>query len=74
MCIPGFGFCNCFNSKSGSNRNSNHNTVSGEMGTVPGLNKSTSILDFNLWCIKLTFKIFYALNNHKFTIIAQDTT
>ena len=46
MYVPGKGFERCFCNSGGFKRNSNHNTVSGEMGTVPGRNKSTSIIGF----------------------------
>lgn len=41
--LPGFGFLRCSSSKPGLRRNSNQRTVFGEMGTFPGLNKSTSM-------------------------------
>ena len=41
---PGDGLEICSFSNPGFKRNSNHKTVSGEIGTVPGLNKSTSIV------------------------------
>lgn len=44
--LPDESFFRCFSNKSGSKRNSNHNTVSDDMGTVPGLSKSTSIAEF----------------------------
>lgn len=48
MFIPGKGFDRCFCSKEGFNKNSNHKIVSGEIGTVPGLGKSTSMIIISL--------------------------
>lgn len=51
---PGCGLLRCFLRRLGSRRNSNHNIVSGDIGTVPGLNKSTSIV--TQW---LLFQLIY---------------
>lgn len=71
MNLPGEGFEMCFSNKEGFKRNSNHNIVSGDIGTVPGLKRSTSIIKnilFHIYKIikKLTLKNPSPSVNHSF--------
>lgn len=53
--LPGKGFDKCFSSNEGFSKNSNHSIVSGEIGTVPGLSRSTSMLKVSsLMCAQST--------------------
>lgn len=47
--IPGDILDICCSNNDGFNKNSNHKIVSGDIGTVPGRNKSTSIIVYPIY-------------------------